>query len=171
MSINEKSNDEMILFYGYQSRFSNFHITSQQETFEYKGAICKSSEQAYVLEKSITLKDKETENLIRKVIKEDEKPSSYYKHLSKKIQGDINVWDEIKYEKMVEILKLKFKIPRLNYVLKKTGNKIMVEASHDLFWGSGYKSHEKYAFNPEKWKGKNMLGKALMEVRDFYFGG
>lgn len=162
---------EYILFYGYSYPFSNFHTTISEETFEYEGEQCKCSEQAYVLAKAIEMKDIQTENKIREAIKENTFSASFYKNLSKKIKGNIEIWDSVKYDKMVEILKLKFEIPRLKYQLKKTGDKILVESSRDLYWGSGYYEKEKYAEIEEKWKGKNMLGKALMEVRDFYFGG
>jgi ribA/ribD-fused uncharacterized protein len=48
--------------------------------------------------------------------------------------------------------------------LLSTNNSIIVEASpFDKIWGIGTKAHET---DPGKWKGTNLLGFALMEVRD-----
>jgi len=53
-----------------------------------------------------------------------------------------------------------------NYLLS-TGNKILVEASpYDKIWGIGMDKENPNALNPEKWNGENLLGFALMEVRD-----
>lgn len=48
-----------------------------------------------------------------------------------------------------------------------TGDKILVEASpYDKIWGIGMKYGDKGIDNPNNWKGLNLLGYALMEVRD-----
>lgn len=53
----------------------------------------------------------------------------------------------------------------LNYLLA-TDNKVLVEASpYDAIWGIGRNSNAKGIENPLAWKGKNLLGFALMEVR------
>lgn len=36
----------------------------------------------------------------------------------------------------------------------------------DLFWGVGYERSEVLISNPEKWRGRNLMGFALMEVRE-----
>lgn len=52
----------------------------------------------------------------------------------------------------------------LKSFLLNTGDNIIVEASpFDKIWGIGTKAHET---DPLKWKGQNLLGFALMEVRD-----
>ena len=53
----------------------------------------------------------------------------------------------------------------LSYLLA-TKNKVLVEASpHDTIWGIGLASDAKGIENPLTWKGKNLLGFALMEAR------
>ena len=48
-----------------------------------------------------------------------------------------------------------------------TGNRILVEASPvDKIWGIGLAADNQKAENPNHWKGLNLLGFALMEVRE-----
>jgi ribA/ribD-fused uncharacterized protein len=55
----------------------------------------------------------------------------------------------------------------LKQFLLYTGDKILVEASPvDLTWGIGLSQDTTAASNPFEWKGPNLLGFALMEVRD-----
>lgn len=52
----------------------------------------------------------------------------------------------------------------LKTFLLQTGEKILVEASpYDAIWGIGMQAYET---NPFQWQGTNLLGFALMEVRD-----
>ncbi len=53
-----------------------------------------------------------------------------------------------------------------NFLLS-TNNKILAEASpYDKIWGIGIGQDDKDAYNIDKWKGENLLGKALMKVRE-----
>lgn len=55
----------------------------------------------------------------------------------------------------------------LKTFLLQTNNRIIVEASPvDPIWGIGMASDHKDIENPLKWRGLNLLGFALMEVRD-----
>ena len=55
----------------------------------------------------------------------------------------------------------------LKEFLLSTGDKILVEASpYDKIWGIGMKEDTPGIYNPVNWKGENLLGFALMEVRD-----
>ena len=57
--------------------------------------------------------------------------------------------------------------PELKEFLLKTGKRILVEASpRDRIWGIGMGRSNPDAENPLKWKGTNLLGFALTEVRD-----
>jgi ribA/ribD-fused uncharacterized protein len=48
-----------------------------------------------------------------------------------------------------------------------TGNRIIVEASPvDRIWGVGLAADNPEIIDPNKWNGLNLLGYALMEVRD-----
>ena len=53
-----------------------------------------------------------------------------------------------------------------NYLLA-TSDRVLVEASPlDRIWGIGLAKNDPVAENPHHWKGLNLLGFALMEVRD-----
>ena len=53
-----------------------------------------------------------------------------------------------------------------NYLLS-TKKRILVEASpYDAIWGIGMSVNDENAMNPKEWQGLNLLGYALMEVRD-----
>jgi len=55
----------------------------------------------------------------------------------------------------------------LKTFLINTKDRVLVEASPvDPIWGIGMATDHKDVSNPEKWKGLNLLGFALMEVRD-----
>ena len=56
----------------------------------------------------------------------------------------------------------------LKYLLT-TGDQILCEASPvDSIWGIGLEENSDMIENPYTWKGQNLLGFALMEVRDFF---
>lgn len=57
--------------------------------------------------------------------------------------------------------------PRLKAFLLSTGQQILVEASpYDQIWGIGLSQEAPQAHQPSEWLGQNLLGFALMEVRD-----
>ena len=48
-----------------------------------------------------------------------------------------------------------------------TKNAILVEAApYDRIWGVGMRSNDPNIRDPKKWKGQNILGFALMKVRE-----
>lgn len=56
----------------------------------------------------------------------------------------------------------------LGEYLLSTGDKIIVEASpKDTIWGIGLAEDSADAINPRRWRGENILGFALMEVREY----
>ena len=56
---------------------------------------------------------------------------------------------------------------KLQDYLLSTGDKILVEASpKDDVWGIGLEESNPDVINPRRWPGTNLLGFALMEVRD-----
>jgi len=62
--------------------------------------------------------------------------------------------------------------PALRDFLIGTGRRILVEASPvDAIWGIGLAADHKHASHPELWRGPNLLGFALMKVRDLLAKG
>lgn len=60
---------------------------------------------------------------------------------------------------------------RLGEWLRATGSKVLVEASpEDAIWGIGLHRDDPRATDPKVWPGKNLLGFAIMSVRDQLFG-
>ena len=89
------------------------------------------------------------------------------KKLGRQVVGfNQQIWDDNKFDIIVRGNLFKFS---QNSIIKKnlldTNDKIIVEASeHDRIWGIGYKESDAIK-NLSKW-GENLLGKALMVVRD-----
>lgn len=81
---------------------------------------------------------------------------------------DATVWDRNKFAIAWMANYLKFsQHPDLKERLLNTGNKILAEASPvDLVWGIGFAAKDDEALDPAQWRGQNLLGEALMSVRD-----
>jgi ribA/ribD-fused uncharacterized protein len=77
-------------------------------------------------------------------------------------------WDEHKFDIVVKGNLFKFSQNKnLKSFLLSTQNKILVEASpFDRIWGIGLGETNPIAKSLKKWKGDNLLGFALMEVRN-----
>jgi ribA/ribD-fused uncharacterized protein len=69
---------------------------------------------------------------------------------------------------MLFVLRAKFtQNDELKRALKKTGSEVLVYASRgDKLWGAGLSPTDPNIGNQKKWKGKNLLGKALMRIRE-----
>jgi ribA/ribD-fused uncharacterized protein len=81
---------------------------------------------------------------------------------------DPAAWDKHKYE-LVAVGNLhKFRQhPALKEFLLSTGDQVLVEASpRDKIWGIGVGGENPAAKDPKLWEGENLLGFALMEVRE-----
>jgi ribA/ribD-fused uncharacterized protein len=78
------------------------------------------------------------------------------------------LWDAHKYELVKQSSYHKFsQHPDLREFLLRTYDRVLVEASPvDPIWGVGMAKTDKNIHNPSDWKGENLLGFALMEVRD-----
>ncbi|MGI4872340.1 MAG: NADAR family protein [Janthinobacterium lividum] len=91
------------------------------------------------------------------------------KKLGRKIRGfDAAAWDAQKSEIVRTGNLHKFsQHPDLAAFLLATGERVLVEASPvDAIWGIGLAADHADAENPASWRGENLLGFALMEVRD-----
>ncbi len=79
-----------------------------------------------------------------------------------------SIWLENRWDIVVKANLLKFsQNPKLKEFLLNTSNRILVEASPvDKIWGVGLAKDNPKIENPNLWKGLNLLGFTLMEVRE-----
>jgi ribA/ribD-fused uncharacterized protein len=81
---------------------------------------------------------------------------------------DEAVWERERFAVVVEGSVRKFAAdPALRGFLLGTGGRVLVEASPlDRVWGIGLAAGDEAASDPERWRGPNLLGFALMEARE-----
>jgi ribA/ribD-fused uncharacterized protein len=91
------------------------------------------------------------------------------KVLGRKVTGfDEERWAAERFELVVQGNVAKFgQDAALRAYLLGTTNRVLVEASpRDRVWGIGLGAANEAATDPERWRGLNLLGFALMEARD-----
>ncbi|MVT09628.1 NADAR family protein [Chitinophaga tropicalis] len=91
------------------------------------------------------------------------------KQLGREVKNfDPAKWDKEKFNIVVKGNLHKFsQHPDLKAFLLNTRDSVLVEASPlDRIWGIGIGANNEHAENPLKWRGQNLLGYALMIVRD-----
>jgi ribA/ribD-fused uncharacterized protein len=96
------------------------------------------------------------------------KSSAEAKKLGRKVCNfNPEMWDAKKFQLVVEGNQYKFQQnTEMKNFLMNTNNRILVEASpYDNIWGIGMVQDHKDILRPDCWKGENLLGFALMEVR------
>ena len=164
----EKQND-FLFFWGHQPSkdgtitktcFSQWWMSS----FKVDGIEYKSAEHFMMAKKAELFEDFEIMNQIIKA----NSPADV-KKLGREVKNyNDAIWLENRYEIVKTGNFYKFsQNPELQKFLSSTGEKVLVEASPvDAIWGIGLASDHKNANNPKEWKGLNLLGFALMEVRD-----
>nr|WP_241841854.1 NADAR family protein [Pseudofrankia sp. BMG5.36] len=90
------------------------------------------------------------------------------KALGRQVRGfDDAVWDTHRHDLVVTGNTAKFgQHPTLRDYLLRTRNRVLVEASPlDRVWGIGLAADDPHATSPTRWRGLNLLGFALMDVR------
>ena len=154
----ERITDKYVFFWG--SEFSNWFECD----FTYKLHKFKNSEQAFMWEKAIYFGDKETAEKILVT------PSpNQNKKLGRKVKNfNAEEWLRVGYDIMVAVNMAKFEQnEKLRQILLSTEDRIIVEASpYDTIWGIGLYWEDDRVLDENKWRGQNLLGKALMEVRE-----
>lgn len=121
-------------------------------------------EQFMMEQKAELFGDKE----IQQQILESQDPKQI-KALGRKVRGfDQELWDKAKYSIVLNGNWCKFSQNRdLRDFLLSTGDRVLAEASpYDAIWGIRLSEGSADAQEPLKWQGENLLGFALMEVRD-----
>jgi len=156
----ERVTDKYVFFWN--GEFSNWH-ECRLPFIKYKGITFFNSEQAFMWEKALFFGDM----LAAQNIVKDPDPARC-KRIGRMIDGfDAQKWSEVSYDIMVAVNYAKYdQSSRLRRTLFETNDKIIVEASpYDTIWGIGLRAEDDDCLDPAKWKGQNLLGKALMEVR------
>lgn len=125
----------------------------------------KTSEHWMMAQKALLFNDHASFNKIINCFKPGEA-----KEIGRQIIGfDDKIWDDYKYRivKQGNIHKFNQNPDFADYLLK-TDYRILVEASPvDKIWGIGLSKDSPDIKNIYAWRGQNLLGFALMEVRDF----
>lgn len=139
---------------------------SQWFPFQFKenGIEYKTAEHYMMAGKATLFNDNET---LEEILKSDSPNQA--KNLGRKVKNfDPQLWNEHKYEIVKQGNFLKFsQNEKFKEFLLSTNDKILVEASpYDTIWGIGMLETDPKAENPSQWNGENLLGFALMEVRD-----
>ncbi|MFF5974735.1 NADAR family protein [Streptomyces sp. NPDC012769] len=93
---------------------------------------------------------------------------AHAKNAGRLVRGfDETVWEKERFAIVVEGSVHKFSAEPLRSFLLGTGGRVLVEASPlDRIWGIGLAADDPRAFDPERWRGLNLLGFALMEARE-----
>lgn len=134
-------------------------------SFVVDGVSYHTAEQYMMAGKARLFKDEE---VLQEILSADNPRD--YKKLGRKIRGfDPVVWDAHKLDIVVAGNKAKFgQNPDLKEFLLSTGDVIIAEASpYDKIWGIGLNRAQAIKGTVDDWKGENLLGCALMEVRDW----
>lgn len=90
------------------------------------------------------------------------------KALGRQVRGfDETAWLQHRFSIVVRANEAKFaQNPEMEHFLQQTGTRVLVEASPvDRVWGIGLAQDDERVHNPNQWRGLNLLGFALMQVR------
>ena len=157
---------EFLLFYGHKVTDPVTETCLSQWypcQFEVDAIPYTSAEQYMMAEKAKLFGDEE----IRVKILNTSDPRRC-KALGRKVKHfDKDIWNQNKIRIVTQGNQEKFmQNDTLKQFLLSTGNKVLVEASPtDRIWGIGLGKNNPDALNPAKWRGRNLLGFSLMNVR------
>ncbi len=132
--------------------------------FTVAGESYPTAEHFMMAEKAALFGDEAT----RKKVLETPSPATA-KALGREVRGfDESLWKANRFAIVVRANTAKFsQNAGLGEFLRQTESRILVEASPvDRIWGIGLAQDDERAPNPNQWRGLNLLGFALMAVRD-----
>ncbi len=155
----QRENDRVLAWFGQGSRLSNF----SESPFKVDNTEYKWNEQFIGAGKATLFNDDVTREKIMKA-----KSPAVVKALSSRVKNFIpQKWEQ-------ECGKIAFKGALAKFeqnadhanVLLATGNKELAEATRDKTWGVGLSLSDPGLLDPTHWTGANVMGNALMKVRD-----
>lgn len=158
-----------VLFWGHQPS-KDGRITKTcfsqwwQAHFTINAEIYCCMEQYMMAEKAPLFNDNET---LEKIMKSNN--PKLIKDLGRQVKNfSQELWEQKRYSIIFNGNYAKFSQNEdLKQFLNSTKDRVLVEASpYDSIWGIGMSADEENIENPLFWKGLNLLGLALMEVRD-----
>jgi len=168
-NIQNQKNVKYVFFWGHQAS-KDGRITKScfsqwwEADFKVDNIIYKTAEHFMMAEKARLFEDDE---ILAKIL--DCKSALAAKKLGRQIMNfNHDIWEKHKFDIVIKANFNKFSQNEdLKQFLIQTKKRIIVEASPvDSIWGIGLAEDHNDASNPRKWKGHNLLGFALMEVRD-----
>ena len=156
---NQTTGEEFVFFWGQASCFSNWFAAD----YEVDSVDYNCGEQRMMHAKALLFNDEAVAQQIMRT------PGPWnQKKLGRAVKNfDPEMWDAHKMAIMEELLMAKFSqnAPLLDILLA-TGTKTIVEASPtDLIWGIGLREDDPRITDRSAWRGQNLLGQALMNVR------
>lgn len=150
--------DEFVLFWG--GPFSQWYDCQ----FRVDGVVYNCTEQYMMAQKALYFGDGDIHNKIMATSSPREQ-----KALGKKVRNfDVEMWRDVCEDIVYTGNYAKFtQSTYLEKVLLDTEDRTIVEASpYDKIWGIGLRETDPKAQDPKCWKGLNLLGIAIMNVRE-----
>lgn len=156
--LDAKVTDSAVYFLG--GPFSNFF----EARVEYDNKSFMTSEHAYMYAKAKYFRDTSAAQYIH--LKATSPAEA--KKVGRQVKNfDPNEWFNVSYNIMLEINREKYKDANLRQSLLLTGNRELVECNgKDQIWGIGLYNSSELIYDKSNWKGLNLLGRVLMEVRN-----
>ena len=152
--------EEFTFFYGKQSPFSQFHPAS----FRIDGVKYSCAEQYMMHQKALKFGDEKQARLIMK-----ETNPARIKNMGRLVKGfDRTTWNAMSFKIVRRGSRAKFsQNADLKRKLLATAGRTLVETSpFDVRWGIGLGPKHPYAKKRGKWRGENLLGQILTDLRD-----
>ncbi|NTX29776.1 NADAR family protein [Burkholderia pyrrocinia] len=154
-----KTTNTMVLFWRTAEIYSNWHPAA----FADAGIKFSNSEQYMMWRKAALFGDQQSAAAMLSV--SDPKK---LKDMGRAVKGyQEEVWERERVDVMIRGCYLKFsQNPAMRDELLATGDRLLVEASpYDTIWGIGLDEGDPRALDQGQWRGRNLLGHALMQVR------
>ena len=132
--------------------------------FKSDGIDFSSMEQFMMYQKAVLFQD---DRIAQQILETED--VAKIKELGRCVSGyDDRLWNGIRQIVVYEGLLAKFsQNAELRQALIATGDAVLAEcAVRDQIWGIGLSMTDERKFSPAQWKGKNLLGYALMMVRE-----
>jgi len=138
--------------------------------FAHYGHRFDNSEQAFMWHKAQVFRDI---NTAHEIIKQGSDPR-IAKRLARKVRNyDEKLWASIRYQIMLLVNIDKFsQNPALceEFLFAFPGKRFVEASPYATVWGIGLSESDRRAEESENWRGQNLLGKVLDEVRDLLIG-